>query len=266
MGNRSSGDETIDTVLLPAGTFVMGSLETEPGRLIVEGPRHRVTIGYRFAVGRFPVTMDEFTRFVEESGRRPAERCRLWDGTDWKDLRGSFRSPGYEQAGNHPAVCVSWEDAQAYATWLSHRTRHKYRLLTEAEWEYAARAGTATPFWWGDSITPDQANYNASTTYGASGRSGPWRQRTVPVEEFEPNPWGLFQMHGNIWEWVEDCWERGYDGAPDDGGSRQGGPSAARVLRGGSWLNGPRGLRSARRHGASPKLRRSDIGFRLACY
>src|SRR5262245_21947848 len=265
--NKTECGEAADPemVPLPPGTFTMGSRDGECGRLAVEGPQHTVTIAKPFAVSRFAVTVDQFALFAARSGHQPGERCRQWDGRDWKDKAGSFRNPGFEQTNNHPVVCVSWIDAQAYAFWHSQRTGHRYRLLTEAEWEYAARAGTTTPFWWGISLSPDQANYNATTTYGPSGRAGPWRQRTVPVDSFTPNPWGLYQMHGNVWEWVQDGWHQDYKGAPSDGSARQ--PAAnceTRVLRGGSWLNGPRGLRSARRHGASPDFRRSDVGFRLA--
>jgi formylglycine-generating enzyme required for sulfatase activity len=154
-------------------------------------------------------------------------------------------------------VCVSWQDAQAYVRWLSSRLGLHVRLPSEAEWEYAARAGTTTPYWWGTSIAEGQANFKASA-------DGYWRQHTLPVRTFEPNPWGIYQVHGNVWEWIEDGWSPSYAGAPHDGTVREEAASSKRVVRGGSWLNGPRGVRSARRHAAEPGLRRSDIGFRIA--
>jgi formylglycine-generating enzyme required for sulfatase activity len=242
----------------------MGSPDDEPGRLGVEGPQHVVTIEKPFAVGKFVVTVDQFAAFIAESGRPVGATCRQWTGTDWQEMPGSFRSPGFGQSGDHPAVCVSWDDAQAYVDWLSFKCSSRFRLLTEAEWEYAARARTVTPFWWGASITPQQANYRAVASGDPGGDNSPWRQHTMPVDRFEPNPWGLCQVHGNIWEWVEDCWSDDYVGTPIDGSARKGPTNCKRVLRGGSWLNGPRGLRSARRHAAAPGFRRSDVGFRVA--
>ena len=253
-----------ETVLLPAGTLLMGSPDSEEGRLAAEGPQHLVIIEKPFAVGKFTVTVDQFAAFIAESGHPIGATCQQWNGTDWQEKPGSFGSVGFAQAGNHPAVCVSWQDAQAYVSWLSQKTELRFRLVSEAEWEYAARARTVTPFWWGTSITQRQANYNASTTRGSDGSSGSWRQHTVPVDSFEPNPWGLYQVHGNVWEWTEDCWCPHYAAAPIDGSARQGPTSCKRVLRGGSWLNGPRGLRSARRHAAERGFRRSDVGFRVA--
>src|SRR5262249_35063340 len=147
--------------------------------------------------------------------------CKQWDGTDWYDRPGSFRSPGFVQTGDHPAVCVSWEDATAYVGWLSSKSGRRFRLLTESEWEYAARAGTVTRFWWGESIAPNQANGNFSSIADPNGKNGPWRQSTVPVDSFEPNPWGIYQVHGNVWEWVEDCWSVSHAGVSIDGSARQ---------------------------------------------
>jgi formylglycine-generating enzyme required for sulfatase activity len=254
----------IEMTVVPAGAFLMGSPNDEGGRLIVEGPQHTVTIAQPFAVGRFAVTVDQFAAFVAKSGHGMEVPCQHWTGEEWRERVGSFCNPGFAQDGDHPAVCISWHDAKSYADWLSRKTRRPYRLLTEAEWEYAARAGTTTPFWWGTSINPDQANYNHALTYGSEKRQGDWLQRTVSVASFRANPWGLHQMHGNVWEWVEDAWHDSYTGAPADGTAHEASSDGKRVLRGGSWLNGPRGLRSARRHGASPNFRRSDIGFRLA--
>jgi formylglycine-generating enzyme required for sulfatase activity len=126
------------------------------------------------------------------------------------------------------------------------------------------QSGTVTPYWWGASITPDRANYNAGAACGPGGISDAGLARTMPVDSFEPNPWGLYQVHGNVWEWVEDCWSSSYDGASSDGSARDAAGCEQRVLRGGSWLNGPRGLRSARRHAAHRQFRRSDVGFRVA--
>ena len=146
----------------------------------------------------------------------------------------SFRNPGFAQDDSHPVVCVNWDDAKAYAKWLSGKTGKDYRLLSEAEWEYACRAGTSTPFWWGSSISTEQANYDGNYTFGG-GRKGEYRQRTVPVKSFEPNPWGLYQVHGNVGEWCEDCWNESYNGAPSDGSAWTAGDCAFRLLRGGSW-------------------------------
>jgi formylglycine-generating enzyme required for sulfatase activity len=246
-----------ETVMVPADMFLLGSPEDEPGRLPVEGPQQRIAIARPFGVGKFAVTVDQYAAFVTDSGHDAGTICRHWDGTDWHDRPGSFLSPGFVQSGDHPAVCVSWEDATAYVAWLAVRTGRHFRLLTEAEWEYAARAGTTTPYWWGNSVTPEQAN-------GKLAPSSEWLQRTVPAASFAPNPWDLHQMHGNTWEWVEDCWRPSHAGAAPDGRGRQGPADCKRVVRGGAWHNGPAGLRSARRHAADRHLRRSDIGFRIA--
>jgi formylglycine-generating enzyme required for sulfatase activity len=252
-------------VTVPAGSFIMGSPISEYGRLVVEGPQHLVAITQPFAVGRFAVTVDQFAAFAEQDGHPMEVSCQHWSCEEWRERVGSFRNPGFAQNGDHPVVCVSWHDARSYAGWISHKTGRPYRLLTEAEWEYVTRAGTTTPFWWGVSIDPGQANYKHDLTYGgAEGQRRDWLQRTVSVASFAANPWGLHQTHGNIWEWVEDGWHDSYAGAPADGTACEARIDGKRVLRGGSWINGPRGLRSARRHAASPNFRRSDVGFRLA--
>lgn len=248
-------------VALRAGKFLMGSPSDEAGRLTVESPQHLVTIEKPFAIGKFAVTVDQFGAFVAETAYPVGTTCRQWSGAKWQEEPGSFRRPGFRQGGGHPAVCVSWEDAQSYVRWLSSKTAQQFRLPTEAEWEYAARAGTETPYWWGASISGHQANYNAGASADLDGNNHPWQQKTMPANSFEPNPWCLYQMHGNVWEWVEDCWRRDYGGDIPD---REGPEIYKRVLRGGSWMNGPRGLRSARRHAAEPGFRRSDVGFRVA--
>jgi formylglycine-generating enzyme required for sulfatase activity len=161
-------------------------------------------------------------------------------------------------------VCVSWNDAQAYIQWINRISGKSYRLLSEAEREYAARGGTQTAFWWGDSITTSQANYSGNGSYNGSPK-GQYRQATVPVNGFNANPYGLYNMHGNVWEWTQDCWHENYAGAPTDGSAwTTGCTSNARVLRGGSWGNGPADLRSAGRLRSNPDDRDYDDGFRLA--
>ena len=176
-----------EMVVVPTGRFLMGSPESEAGRTDAEGPQHEVRIARPFAVGKFVVKRAEYASFVAATGY-PDTACGETSNGDSKSQR-SWRNPGYGQAESHPVVCVSWEDAKAYAAWLSVKTGYRYRLLIEAEWEYAARAGTRTPFWWGSSISEHQANY------------GNFR-KTLPVDTFQPNRFGLYQVHGNVWEWV----------------------------------------------------------------
>ena len=137
-------------------------------------------------------------------------------------------------------------------------------MLSEAEYEYSARAGTTTPFWWGSSITPEQANYDGNYVYAGGGSRGAYRARTVPVKSFKPNPWGLYQVHGNAWSWVEDCWHDNYDGAPSDDSAWTSGDCTYRVLRGGSWIIGPQFLRAAVRVRSFPQNRDNIGGFRVA--
>jgi hypothetical protein len=162
-----------EMVAVPAGKFMMGSPETELGRYDSEGPQHEVTVAHPFAVGRHAVTRGQFAAFVKATGHK---------------MSGRWRNPGFEQDDRHPVVCISWDDAKAYAAWLEEITTRPYRLLTEAEWEYAARAGTTTPFWWGSSITPAQANYNGNYDYAGGSSTGEYRKGTVPVSSFQPNP------------------------------------------------------------------------------
>ncbi|MFL9827699.1 formylglycine-generating enzyme family protein, partial [Rhodoplanes sp. SY1] len=163
--------------------------------------------------------------------------------------------------GRRPVINVSWTDAQAYVDWLKKKTGKDYRLLSEAEREYVARAGTQTPFWWGSSISTKQANYGMVASGNVLKEHG--LQRTVPVDYFEPNPWGLYQVHGNVWEWVADCYHESYSGAPSDGSAWITADCNRRVLRGGSWVDYVGNLRTAVRGRNTPAVRGSYNGFRL---
>jgi formylglycine-generating enzyme required for sulfatase activity len=161
-------------------------------------------------------------------------------------------------------INVSWDEiTQQYLPWLSRKTGKTYRLLTEAEWEYVARADTATPFWWGSSIASSQANYDGNYTYGA-GSKDEYRGKTVPVDSFKPNPWGLYNVHGNVWEWVQDCGNGSHNGAPTDGSAWTTGDCGHRVVMGGAWFDYPWGLRAASRGRYSTDDRSYGLGFRLA--
>jgi formylglycine-generating enzyme required for sulfatase activity len=172
-------------------------------------------------------------------------------------------------------INVSWNDAKAYVEWLAEKTGKRYRLLSEAEWEYAARAGSTTAFWWGDSISTNEANYDGRFTYpkcnssflsglfAAKRTKGEFRHCTVPVNEFDPNTWGLYQVHGNVAEWTEDCYDDSYRGKPTDGSAFTTGACSRRVVRGGSWHGDPEELRSATRMRAIPSRRIPNLGFRV---
>lgn len=268
-----------EMVVVPAGSFMMGSTQAEVDALVQEVgkdtaqdfehfkremPQHRVTIAKPFAVGRFAITRGQFAAFVKATVHETDGGCNVWSETAWKDDKSaSWQSPGFEQGDDHPAVCVNRGDATAYAAWLSKTTGQAYRLLSEAEFEYATRAGTATPFWWGPSISTAQANYDGDFTY-AGGAKGEYRRSTVPVKSFQPNPWGLYQVHGNVSSWVEDCWNDTYANAPSDGSARTSENCSRGVHRGGNWNNYPWALRAASRGWDYPDDRIVIIGFRLA--
>ena len=256
-----------EMVVIPAGKFVMGSPETEAERRDNEGPQREVSLTRPFALGRYTVTRVQFASFVAATGHDMSGGAIAWTGDKW-ELRADrdWRNPGFAQTDAHPVACVSWLDARAYVDWLAERTGQPYRLPTEAEWEYAARGGTATPFWTGATISTGQANYNGSYIYGP-GAKGVYRQGTVAVDDpsFPANPFGLCHVHGNVWEWVQDCYADSYRDAPLDGHQaldRNDCPE--RVLRGGSWNDDPRDLRSANRDGFAPDVRYVFIGFRVA--
>ena len=233
-------------VVIPAGSFAMGSPPNERYRSGDEGPQHRVTIWRPFAVGRYEVTFAQWDACVSAGGCRHRPNDRGWG------------------RGQRPVMSVSWRDAKQYVGWLSRKTGKRYRLLSEAEWEYAARAGTTGPFHFGSTISTDRANYDGRRTYG-SGRKGIYRRKTVPVGRFPANAFGLHDMHGNVWEWVEDCSHKSYRGAPADGRPwTAGGNCSRRVLRGGSWGFGPWDLRAANRGGFTAGIRDGGSGFRVA--
>jgi len=203
-----------------------------------------VRIDYQFAVGVYEVTFDEWYACVDGGG------C----GSYIPDIPSS----SWDRE-NRPVINVSWDDAQSYVRWLSARTGKTYRLLSEAEWEYVARAGTGTAYSWGDSIGVNRAN--------CDGCGSQWDdEKTAPVGSFAANAWGVYDMHGNVYEWVEDCWNDSYVGAPADGSAWESEDCSKRVLRGGSWYWGPRSLRSACRDGSATAYRSilNHYGFRLA--
>ncbi len=259
-------DACPEMVAVPAGAFMMGSPENEPGRLKFEGPVHAVSFPTAFAVARDAATRDQFKAFVDATGYRFGETCQTQSDAGWVEKRGSFLSPpGFEQSGDHPAVCVSWEDANAYAKWLSERTGKRYRLPTEAEREYVARAGTTTPYWWGTGITREQANFDTRPRPLPSGSSpGGAPGRTAPVHGGPVNPWGFFNVHGNVAEWVQDCWNADYRNAPGNGTALLAGDCSQRVLRGGAWSSWPEDVRAAYREMSPAANRYASVGFRVA--
>jgi formylglycine-generating enzyme required for sulfatase activity len=213
-----------------------------------------VAIAAPFANGKYQVTRGQFARFVEATGHDMSGGAKVYIGSAWKqDESADWCSPGFEQTDQHPVVCVSWQDSQDYAGWLNKETGQPYRLPSEAEWEYACRAGTTTRCSWGDDPpTPEKANFG-------------WKiGQTTEAGSYPPNPWGLYDMNGNVWEWVEDCWNDSYEGGPSDGSAWTSGDCSRRVRRGGSWFNGPGVLRSAARFGGGAGKRSNLIGFRVA--
>ncbi len=242
--------ECPEMVVIAPGSYIMGSPQSEEAHHSSQAPQHRVEISYQFAVGKYEVTFREWDACVSAGG------CSHYP-TDLGHGR-----------GNRPVVDVNWEDAKEYVDWLSRRTGQRYRLLSESEWEYVARAGTTGPFHFGSTISTHQANYDGHFTYGG-GSIGTHATEAVPVGSFPSNGFGLHDVHGNVFEWVEDCWHDNYDGAPADGSAWVlDGDCSQRVLRGGSYITEPWTLRSAsrvRRHEATgPWARVADLGFRVA--
>ena len=257
-----------ELVVVPSGSFEMGSPGSEEGRGGDEGPRHEVSIAEPFAVGVYEVTRGEYGRFVSATGHASGDSCYTYESGEWEERSGrGWRNPGFRQTDAHPVLCVSWDDAQAYVRWLSVETGEAYRLLSEAEWEYVARGGTKTARYWGESGTGQCRNANgadASTDFGWRTGCDDGHARTSPVGAFSANRWKLHDVLGNVWEWVEDCWNDSYAGAPSDGSAWESGDCSVRVLRGGSWFNQPRLLRSANRLRDSTGLRDINVGFRVA--
>ena len=231
-------DECPKMVVVPSGRFTMGSSRGEAGHEDNEEPLHRVRIDYRFAVGIYEVTFAEWYACVDAGG------CgnHIPDDMRWG-------------RGNRPVIHVSWDDVQSYVRWLSDRTGKTYRLLSESEWEYVARAGTETAYSWGDSIGVNRAN--------CSGCGDQW-DKTAPVGSFAANAWGVHDMHGNVREWVQDCWNDSYEGAPTDGSAWEEEECNYRVARGGPWYLSPKSVRSASRRLKSSDYRFRGLGFRVA--
>ena len=260
-----------EMVVIPAGEFLMGSPASEEGRYDDEGPQHPVAVSL-FALGRYEVTRSEYAEFVTATGRGSGDQCfEQWTGL--QNAARSWRAPGFAQGGGHPVVCVSWYDAQAYAVWLSEETGESYRLPSESEWEYAARGGTTTSRYWGDSSF-SQCGYANGADAAAKSRFNGWPVAgcddgaiwTAWAGSYGVNDLGLFDMLGNVLEWVEDCWHEDYRGGPADGRAwTVGGDCGRRGLRGGSWIDPPRNLRSAGfRDWSPPSGRGVDAGFRVA--
>jgi formylglycine-generating enzyme required for sulfatase activity len=238
-----------EMVVVPAGAFLMGSAEQERGRGKDEGPQHRVEIGQPFAVSKYETTFAQWDACVSEGGCSNKPSDEGWG------------------RGKRPVINVSWNDAQQFVAWLTKKSGKPYRLLTEAEWEYAARATTVAdasqPFSTGATINYKQANYDANFTYNG-GRMGVYRQKTVDVGTFPKNAFGLYDMHGNVWEWVEDCYRESYAGAPTDGSAVTSSDCELHIMRGGAWNYQPQYLRSAYRYATAPGVRLENAGLRVA--
>lgn len=254
------GDVRLEMVAIPGGTFSMGAPETEEGWSGAQNPQHSVTI-QPFLIGKYPVTQAQW--------QAVAALPKVNQSLD--------PDPASGKGADSPVEQVTWDDAVEFCQRLSEQTGQAYRLPSEAEWEYACRAGTQTPFHFGETITTDLANYSGINweydgkiytqgSYGA-GPQGEDRRQTTPVGSFSiANPFGLYDMHGNVWEWCADLWHDTYQGAPTDGTAWLNDQSSPkRLMRGGSWNSSPQCCRSAFRTKLDPDARLYDIGFRIAC-
>jgi formylglycine-generating enzyme required for sulfatase activity len=257
---RECARDCPEMVVVPSGEFRMGSSESEAGRQDTEGPSRTVTIAKPFAVGRHEVTWDDWTACVDKRG------CVAKESTD-----GSFDKGHNVDKGRNPVINISWHEAKMYVAWLSRMTGKSYRLLTEAEWEYAARGVTSVapphpPYPWGDTASHEYANYGADQC--CSGRIEGWDRwrNTAPVGQFPPNAFQLYDMHGNVSEWVEDPWHANYRGSPPSDGMAwmEGADNGRRMFRGGSWNGTPQLLRSANRGWNIPNVWLNALGFRVA--
>ena len=272
-----SGGEGPPLVALPAGRYFMGSPQGEVGRADTEGPRQAVDVP-SFAIGEREITRGEFARFTEATGyRTSAERsgsCELSVDFEYVAVEGgSWRNPGYRQSDAHPAVCLTKGDAEAYIDWLAQQTGEAYRLPSEAEWEYAARAGTQTSRWWGNAEDAACRHANVLDSDAQAGMfvaahgCGDGSAKAAPVGSYDANGFGLHDMLGNVWEWTADCWQADYAGAPVDGSARRS-PDDANcaqgVVRGGGWESTPHYVRAATRLARPPDVARSAAGFRVA--
>ncbi len=241
---------SLEMVLIPSGEFLMGSPETELERRNSESPQHLVKVS-TFLMGQYPVTQEQW---------------RIVAG--WKRIKKNLKpDPARFKGDRNPVERVSWEDATEFCARLSAKTGRFYSLPSEAEWEYACRAGTTTPFHFGETITTDLANYDASSIYG-EGIQGEYRQKTTPVGSFPANEFGLYDMHGNVWEWCEDQWHDSYESAPTDGSAwigKNAKSQSEKVLRGGSWFDISRLCRSAYRLSFSADFDYDSNGFRVIC-
>lgn len=267
-------------VVIPAGSFIMGSnaaeqvLANSAGEKVEhtnkESPQHKVVIS-SFAAGRFALTKGEFSEFIKSEGYKTeaeqADGCAIQkDGKLQKNNDSNWRNVGFPQGDDHPVVCVSWNDAQAYVRWLSQLSGKSYRLLSESEREYATRAGSTSAFWWGDTINTNQANYRGTRLSYNGSPKGELRNLTVPVNSFAANPFGLYNVHGNVMEWVQDCAHVNYDGAPTDGRTwADNCSSTSKIIRGGNYGFSGSQLRSANRSFPLPPTNAfAPIGFRVA--
>lgn len=266
-------------VRIPSGEFLMGAAPDEEVHERLDDafrnrsiPQRQVRIA-AFSIGRFEVTGGELRRFAEATGHA-GDACFVWaDGEHRLDSGAAWYRPGYAQDDRHPATCVSWRDAEAYVRWLNHLTGRRYRLPSEAEWEYAARAGTDTPRFWGADGHASCAHANGADARlrAALAIAADWdaadcddgHVHTAPVGSFRANAFGLHDMLGNAAEWTADCWNPDHRDAPADGRSRRDGDCALRTVRGGGWDEGPAGLRAAYRVGSPVVIRVYSRGFRV---
>jgi formylglycine-generating enzyme required for sulfatase activity len=264
-----------EMVVLPAGDFMMGSPASEVGRVDVEGSPRRVVIPKRIAIGKFEVTVEQMSIFMTETGMNIGGSCRRLVNPErspptWSGPEASLQHPGFEITASHPAVCISWHEAQSYVAWLQRRTGKPYRLPTEAEWEYAARAGTAARYSSGN----DESTLCAYARFADLSSQFGWHDAchselvaygAAPVGSLKPNPWGVFDMHGNVWEWVEDCWTPNPLEIPLDGSafSRPGNCEIG-VMRGGSFSSSSLMVRSAIRSPMRTAQHFFNTGLRVA--
>jgi len=256
----SVGDVDFKLVKILAGSFMMGSKTSKYDN---ERPVHRVSIS-GFYMMEHEVTKAAFAAFVKDTGHPMSDGCWVYD-KGWKeDSSKSWQSPGFSQSKQDPVVCVNWKDATAFAKWLSRKTGKTFRLPSESEWEYAARAGTTTDFSTGNCISTNQANYDGNYDWNNCGaKTGVYWAKTLPVKSLSPNAFGLYDMHGNVWEWVQDCWIDHYNNGPYNNQARESGDCERRVLRGGAWFFKPSLLRSALRNRYITSNRLNGYGFRL---